>query len=136
MASSSGYELQILFCAIALGIIQLLLSATLFTLDNGLPYAAGPRDTAPKAPGKIAGRAERAFKNFLETFVLFAAAVLLVNALGKTTPTSDLGAQVYIWARLVYVPLYIAGVPYLRTVAWTASLIGIVMVLGAIWPGM
>jgi uncharacterized MAPEG superfamily protein len=131
-----GLELQILFCALALGIIQLLLSATLFTLDNGLPYAVSPRDTAPKQPGKIAGRAARAYNNFIETFVLFAAAVLLVNALGKASPTADLGAQVYIWARLAYVPLYIAGIPYLRTLAWTASLVGIVMVLAAIWPGV
>jgi uncharacterized MAPEG superfamily protein len=78
----------------------------------------------------------RAWKNFVETFPLFAVAVLLVNALDKHTATSALGAQIYIWARLLYVPAYVFAVPFTRTLIWTASLVGIVMVLAAIWPGV
>ncbi len=137
MASSlsGSIELQILFCAMALGLIQLLLAVLLVLPKVGLLYDVGPRDE-PKPLGKFGGRADRAFKNFLETFVFFAAAVLLDAALGKHTATSALGAQVYIWARLVYVPLYILGIPWLRTVAWAASFAGILMVMAAFWPGM
>ena len=90
----------------------------------------------PKPLGKIASRTERAWKNFLETFVLFAAAVLLVTALGKHTAHSALGAQIYIWGRLFYVPFYMLGVRWLRTIAWIASLAGILLVMSAVWPGM
>ena len=52
---------------------------------------------------------------------------------GKSNATSALGAQLYFWARVAYVPLYAAGVPYLRTLVWTISLIGLVMVLAALF---
>ena len=129
-------ELQILFCAILLGILQLLLTAVMGVSHAGLAWAAGPRDEARAHPGRIAGRLERAFENFLETFPFFAAAVLLVHALDKSTHTSVLGAQIYIWARLFYVAAYVIAIPYLRTLIWAASLVGILMVLAALWPGM
>lgn len=128
-------EMQILFCALALGIIQLLLSVSLNVAGRGLPYGVGPRDEPPKQLGKVASRIERAYKNFLETFAFFAAAVLLAHALGKSTHNSVLGAQIYIWARLLYVPAYVIAIPFTRTLCWAASIAGIVMVMSAIWPG-
>lgn len=137
MSSGIGgsVELQILFCAILLGIIQLFLAVITGVQSAGLAWAAGPRDEARSHPGKIAGRLERAFENFLETFPFFAAGVLLLHALDKSTHISVLGSQVYIWARVLYVPAYVIGIPYVRTLIWTASLIGILMVLAALWPG-
>lgn len=132
---SGSAEMQILYCALALGLLQLVASVLLNLGSLGIPYNVSPRDE-PRPLGKFAGRTERAFRNFLETFVFFAAAVLLANALGKHTTTSALGAETYIWARLIYVPLYVLGIPYLRTLAWIASIVGIVMVMAAIWPGV
>ena len=40
-----------------------------------------------------------------------------------------LGAQLYFWARVAYVPLYAAGIPYLRSLVWAVSVAGILMVL-------
>jgi uncharacterized MAPEG superfamily protein len=132
---TNAVELQMLFCALALGIVQMVIAVLGSLAARGLPWAAGPRDE-PGAPlGKIAGRIERAYRNFLETLPFFAAAVLLNHALGKSTPTSVLGAQVYVWARLLYIPAYIAGVPFIRTLIWTASIAGILMVMAAFWPG-
>lgn len=128
-------EMQILFCAITLGIIQILLSASLNTIGRGMPYGVGPRDDPPKQLGKVASRIERAYRNFLETFAFFAAAVLLAHALGKSTHNSVLGSQIYIWARLIYVPAYVIAIPFTRTLCWAASIVGIVMVMSAIWPG-
>jgi uncharacterized MAPEG superfamily protein len=138
MSSAIGgsAEMQILFCAIVLGLIQLVLAVVTGLPRVGLAWAAGPRDEARAHPGKIAGRLERAFENFLETFVFFAAGVLLVHALDKSTQTSVLGSHIYIWARLLYVPAYVIAIPYVRTLIWAASLVGILMVLAAIWPGM
>jgi uncharacterized MAPEG superfamily protein len=128
-------ETSILFWATALGIFQLILSVSFNVGGRGLPYGVGPRDEPPKQLGRSASRIERAYRNFLETFALFAAAVLLVQALGKSTTLSVLGAQFYIWARLLYVPAYVFGIPYTRTACWTVSIVGIVMVLSAVWPG-
>jgi uncharacterized MAPEG superfamily protein len=128
-------ELQMLFCALALGLVQLVLSTTLSVGGRGLPYGVGPRDDPPKPLGVTASRLERAYHNFLETFPFFVAAVLVAHALGKSTPISALGAQIYLWARLLYVPAYAIAIPFTRTLCWTASLIGIVMVMAAVWPG-
>ena len=70
-----------------------------------------------------------AFGNFRETFVYFATAVLVVTLMNKTNAHTALGAQIYFWSRLIYVPVYAAGIPVVRTVIWTASIIGLVMVL-------
>ena len=136
MIAGASAELQLLFCALALGIVQLLLSILFNLGGRGLPYGVGPRDEPPAPIGKIGMRTERAWRNFVETFALFAAAVLLAHALGKSTHNSVLGAQIYLWARVAYVPLYMLGIPWLRTVAWIAALAGIVMVMTAVWPGM
>ena len=124
-------EIRYLGWAIVLGLAQLFLASTLVTRQRGLAWNAGPRDddTGP-APG-VAGRAGRAMRNFLETFPFFAAAVLAVVATGRTDAGTALGVQLYLWARIVYVPLYLAGIPYLRSLAWAVSLGGLLMVL---WP--
>jgi len=134
--ANASLEMQILFCAIALGLIQLLLAILASVSGRGLPWAVGPRDEGWPALGKFGGRLERSWKNFIETFPLFAAAVLMVDAMHATTAISVLGAQIYIWARLIYVPVYVAGIAYLRTLVWLVSFIGILMVLAGIWPGM
>ena len=126
---AGSIEIQMLCWSAVLGLVQLLISTTLAVGDQGLPYAAGPRD-APAPPIKIiTARFLRAFANFRETFVYFAVAVLLVTLLSKTSATTALGAQLYFWARIVYVPVYASGIPFARTAVWTVSIIGLVMVL-------
>ena len=125
-----GIELKFLAWAIVLGFVQLLLADVLVTRQRGLAWNTGPRDTSPPLTG-VAGRADRAFRNFLETFPFFAAAVLGVVAAGRTGEASALGVQLYLWARVLYVPLYLAGVRYVRSIAWTVAMAGLAMVL---WP--
>jgi len=129
-------ELQMLWLSIVLGIVQLVL-ATLFSVGKrGLPWGVGPRDEPAPPMGKFGGRVERAFKNFLETFIFFLGAVLISQALNKHTASSALGAQVYFWCRLVYLPVYALGIPFLRTLLWVGALAGIGMVMRGVWPGM
>lgn len=135
LALGSSVELQSLFCAILLGIVQLILATLASVMGRGLPWGVGPRDEGWPPIGKYGARLERAYKNFLETFPFFLGAVLLAHALDKSTPHSVLGAQIYLWARVLYVPAYVLGIPFLRTIIWAASFVGILMVLGAIWPG-
>ena len=79
--------------------------------------------------GSIAGRMERAAGNFLETFPLFAAAVLVAHAAGQHDWMTMWGAQLYFWGRVAYLPLYVFGVAFVRTLAWTVATLGIVLIL-------
>jgi len=126
---TGSVEIQMLCWSAALGLLQLVIATTLAVLDMGLPYATGPRDTPPPRLALITSRFLRAFHNFRETFVYFAVAVLVVTLLNKTNASTALGAQLYFWARLIYVPVYAAGIPFARTLIWGASFAGLVMVL-------
>lgn len=122
-------EIRMLAWAIVLGLVHLLLAATLMTRERGLRWNAGARDGTPAPLGALASRLDRAQRNFWETFPFFAAAALAVVAAGRTDAGTALGAQLYLWARVAYVPIYAAGIPYLRTVVWAVSLWGLWSVL-------
>lgn len=124
-----GTELEMLLWAVVLGLAQLAVAASFNTGQRGLMWGAGARDGEPPPVTPLAARLERAFKNYLETFVFFAVAVLLLHATGKASAQSAMGAQLYFWARVVYMPAYATGIPFLRTLVWAASVAGIVMVL-------
>jgi uncharacterized MAPEG superfamily protein len=131
-----GTELQMLLWATLLGLVQLALAASMNTAQRGLAWGFGARDENPPPPvSATAARVERAFRNFLETFAFFAVAVLLLQATGRNSAQSALGAQIYFWARVAYVPAYAIGVPFLRTLIWAAALAGIVLVLLPLFQG-
>ena len=67
--------------------------------------------------------------------VLFAAVLLAAVAADKLGWKTELGAHLYFWARLIYLPLYAAGIPKLRTLVWLTSLAGVVLVLSALLMG-
>ena len=128
---TGSIEIQMLCWSAVLGLVQLVVATTLALKDQGLVYNTSPRDLPPPRVTVLTGRLQRAFGNFRETFVYFAVAVLVVTLLNKTNATTALGAQLYFWARLAYVFIYAAGVPVARTAIWAASIVGLVMVLGA-----
>jgi uncharacterized MAPEG superfamily protein len=126
---AGSVEIQMLCWSAALGLLQLVIVTVLAIKDQGRAYNIGSRDAPPPPVSVITARLQRAFGNFRETFVYFAVAVLVVTLLNKTNATTALGAQLYFWARLVYVAVYAAGLAGVRTAIWTASFIGLVMVL-------
>ncbi|MDN5924594.1 MAG: MAPEG family protein, partial [Xanthomonadales bacterium] len=114
------------------GLVYVLVAAALGTWQRGILWNASNRDGTPEPLNPYAARADRARKNFLETFVFFAAATLAVVLAGKHDTQTVLAAQIYFWARLAYLPVYIVGIPYLRTLIWAASLWGILQMLEAL----
>jgi uncharacterized MAPEG superfamily protein len=48
-------------------------------------------------------------------------------------PQAALGATIFFWARLVYWPVYLAGIVYLRTLIWFVSLFGLFLILKEVW---
>lgn len=126
-------ELKMLVWSIVLGLAHILIAATFATMQRGLAWNAGARDGMPTPLTGVAGRLTRASSNFLETFVFFAPAVLALLVTQHTDANTALGAQLYFWARLVYLPVYAAGIPYLRTVVWAVSLAGLAMLIAGIF---
>jgi uncharacterized MAPEG superfamily protein len=130
-------ELTMLSLAVALGLFQLLIAARTGNSQRGLKWNVGPRDEPPPPVSKVAGRLERAFRNFMETFPFFAACVLIVTLTGRHNWATVWGAQIYLAARIVYVVLYALGVPGIRTLVWLIATLSIILMLTAIlWPGM
>jgi len=126
-------ELKWLTWSIVLGLVYVLVAATLATQQRGLKWNAGNRDGDTRPLTGAAARAARANFNFLETFPFFAAAVLAVVLTKTNTPHTALGAELYFWARVAYLPIYIVGIPYLRTLVWVVSFWGLLQVLEALW---
>jgi len=124
-------EIRMLAWAVVLGIVQLLAAAGASTAQRGGKWNVGARDGTPPPLTGVAARLDRAWRNFLETFAFFAAAALAVVLSQRGDAQSALGAQLYFWSRLVYVPLYALGVPVVRSLVWTVSMVGIALVL---WP--
>jgi uncharacterized MAPEG superfamily protein len=125
-------ELTMLAWTLVLALVQVFLPIMGRTRQLGSKWNAGPRDEPLPPPGPVTGRLERAQRNLYETLPLFAAAVLAAVVAGRTNGLTALGAQLYFWARVVYVPLYALGVPYVRSLVWLVSLAGLLMILAAL----
>jgi len=82
----------------------------------------------------VVGRTKRATSNMLESMIMFAPLVLVAHATDSLNNMTALGAAVFFWGRVVYAPCYWFGIPMLRTLAWFASIAGIVMVFLQILP--
>lgn len=122
-------ELSMLMWSVVLGLVQIAVAATCSVGQRGLGWAASARDEVKPPLTGIGGRLDRARANFLETFPLFLTVIVVLQLLQHHDSMTVLGAEIYFWSRLVYVPVYAAGIPYLRTLIWVASIVGIVMPL-------
>ena len=96
---------------------------------EGREIGLGNRDNLKEAT-PMGGRAERAAKNSVEAAVFFVPLALIANAAGMDAEVM-LGAQVAFWARIAYVPIYIAGIRYLRSFAWIVGVVGYGMMVTA-----
>jgi uncharacterized MAPEG superfamily protein len=100
--------------------------------EPGGPMIAFGNREGVAAPLGMAGRADRAAKNQLEAMAMFLAVVLAAHIAGKA-PQAAFGATIFFWARLVYWPVYLAGIVYLRTAVWFVSIIGLILIIKEIW---
>ena len=125
-------ELFTLAASIVLGFVHIVLASHAKSRQYGYRWTASARDE-PRAPlTGIAGRLERASQNFSETFPFFAAAILIAHLAGKHDALTVWGAQLYFWARALYLPLYAFGVPLIRSLIWNVAAAGIALLLVAL----
>ena len=120
-------DLKYLLFSVILTFVQVLIAASLANNTVGLTTLAGNREGLGELPG-MAGRAKRAHLNMVENMVLFTALVLIAAAGGKANAMTAMGAMIFFWARLGYAIVYVIGLPWLRTVLWFASVIGMALI--------
>ena len=128
-----SHELIHLVAAIIIGIVTLIWAAATARGQQNMAWAAGARDEAMPPLTGVAGRLERAFRNFMETFPFFAAALLAAIVAQKTGLLTFWGSALYVIARALYVPIYAAGIRLVRTLVWFVSIIGLAMVVVALF---
>ena len=125
-------ELTLLAWTLALALVHIFAFDVARTGQYGVRWNTGARDAAMPPLSAIAERLRRAQDNLYETLPLFAAAVLILHVAGISTALTVLGCQLYFWGRVAYLPLYAAGVPWLRSLVWLVSFAGLGMLLIAL----
>jgi uncharacterized MAPEG superfamily protein len=124
-------ELRIAALGALLLFVHVFVATRFKTAQYGRKWNVGARDESLPPPSPITGRTMRAQANFAETFPIAIVALLGVVIAERTSYWTALGGWIWLGARVVYLPLYAAGVPGVRTVVWTIGTIGLGIV---IWP--
>jgi uncharacterized MAPEG superfamily protein len=120
-------DLKILVWMVALTFVEVVVASVAAQSQVGLPALAGNRDHLPALAG-WAGRAQRAYRNTNENLPLFIALVLVAQIASKTNATTLLGCELFFWGRVAHWLIYLAGIPWLRTLAWAVSVIGMILI--------
>lgn len=129
---TTAVELQLLGAAVIVGVVQLLWAAAAARRQQGLDWGRGPRDEPRPLTGHAA-RLERSFANFMETFPLHAAAVIVAYLAAKLGPLTLWGSALYVIARALHPILYVAAIPFLRSLVWFVGFGGTLAIIAAIF---
>src|SRR5271169_1819040 len=123
-------ELTCLELSVALWLVHVLVQATVGNIELPFGYLFTSRDKPAAASGLLFGRATRALANYVENFTPFVAVALALMVTQRTGGAGAIGATIWILSRILYLPVYVFGIIYLRTIVWGISIIGLVMMLG------
>jgi uncharacterized MAPEG superfamily protein len=121
--------------SVVLGIVQIIAASHAASLQRGYRWTASPREAKVEPLRGVAGRLDRALRNFVETFPLFAAVVLVAQLTGTHDALTEWGSRLYFGGRVSYVLLYAAGVPLIRSLVWNVATIGILLIVAALLFG-
>ena len=124
-------ELTMLVYSVILTFLIISVPAIGGILQNGLATQAAARDGLPEAT-VFMKRARRLQDNMIENMVLFVPLVLTAQVAGVSNAETAMGAQIFVAARLLHALIYLAGIPWLRPLAWGVSVVGMVMIGSAL----
>lgn len=126
-------ELLLLAASIVLGFLHMAASSAATTRVRGVAWNMGARDGKVAELTGVPARLDRAFQNFKETFPFFAAAILMNEFISRTQGSPNglatIGAHLYFWCRVAYLPVYAFGIPVVRTLIWGGSALGILLIV-------
>jgi len=121
-------DLTYLTYSAILAIVQVFIFSATALRAVSLNTAVGNReDITGDLPG-MAGRAARAHRNMIENLAPFAVLVLVAHVAGKANELTALGAMIFFYARVAFALLYLAGIPWLRSLAFAAGVVGMVII--------
>jgi uncharacterized MAPEG superfamily protein len=127
-AAAASTEIAVLAWSVVLLLLQIIIQGTA-AADLGSKYLLGPRDEKLESRNVLAGRLGRALQNLLETYPAFIALALALVVTGKAGGIGATGAWLWLIARVFYLVLYAVGIPVARTIAWLASIVGLLLML-------
>ena len=102
-------------------------------LRGGWRKALGNREGSPPLP-EWANRSARAQRNMVDTLVPFIAILLAAQMAGVSNESTQLGASLFFWGRVAHAGVYIAGIPYVRTLAFLVSVNGLFRIAREVVP--
>ena len=108
-------------------VIPFIYGAGRFLQPGGFSWAAGNREVPLEVPAWTQ-RALQAHANLVENLAPFAILVFAARLSGQAGPMSDLGAEIFFAGRVVHLVAYVAGIKYLRTLAWFGAWSGGVLI--------
>lgn len=124
-------ELWLLFLSLPIYGLYLGAQSLILRAQRGIPYAVSARDDGtPKSD--LEGRADRALKNFQETWLVYVILMIIAHLALPGDPLVFWGAIVWGAARIAYLPLYLGGTYGIRSLVWNVSLIGLLMMTWAV----
>ena len=123
-------ELTCLELSVILWVAHVLTQALTARSEFGDDYLFSPRDKKVTPKGLNAGRATRALHNYVENYGPFVGMALALIATQHTGGIGAIGATIWIIARIIYLPIYMMGVKYVRTACWLVGVVGVFMMLG------
>lgn len=125
-------ELLSALIVIGLGVLQVLLQAGEYRRVHGVPYANTAQDVPPPgADSVLLGRLTRALRNLHETLPFFLGVVIILALMEHSTGVTRIAALLFAACRILYLPLYAAGVPYLRGLVWMISFVALLVLIGS-----
>lgn len=128
-------ELTVLLLSTLLLLAHVMVAIRYKTQQYGTKWNMGARDEDLPPLNDIAARLDRARANFLETYPVAIVALMAVAVADASTALTAIAAWVWLGARLIYLPLYWAGVPVVRTLVWGVSLLALLTIVGALLLG-
>ncbi|UWU94264.1 MAPEG family protein [Bradyrhizobium sp. CB1015] len=120
-------EVVLLVASVVLGIVHIIIVSHLQSGQRGYRWTGSSREHSVAPLTGVAGRADRALRNYLETFPFFAAAILVVTVTNTHNWLTVWGAHFYFWGRIAYAILYRVDLPLARSLVWNIPTIGILM---------
>ncbi|WP_322864774.1 MAPEG family protein (plasmid) [Aquicoccus sp. G2-2] len=124
-------EILVLALSAGLGLLHIILASHSASFQRGYKWAAGARDEPLPPLSGIAGRLERASRNFFETFPVFVAAVVIVTIRAEESTVTAWASIVYLIARSAYLGAYVSGIYLLRSLIWNVATVAILIILTA-----
>ena len=121
------FELQAIAYTVVILFFLLMMQGTLVPLNQGFAWGLGSRD-AQRDSTALQARARRTIANHIEGMLLFIPLAILIEMTGLSSSLTIWGAGLYLAGRAAFAPLYLLGVPYLRSAAWGVAILGTILI--------